>query len=186
MQIKITKEQKKILYISAVVLLFFVCFWSFIYRPQGSKFLETKKELAATEKQISEILSLTKGEELSEAVKKLKVSFDKTSGEFSQGEEGLIRNLSDQANRLKIKVKNINTAVSRSLDVQVAGRKLEELSISMNLSAEYRQLGEYLDILRNNLPILVKVTQVDIKGAGEGVPELSIELKLLAYLFKEN
>ncbi|MBM3248619.1 MAG: hypothetical protein FJZ10_04280, partial [Candidatus Omnitrophica bacterium] len=72
MPIKITKEQKKILYVSVVALLFFVLFWSFIYRPQSGKFLALKQELRDTENKIAEILNLTNGEELTVAVKKLK------------------------------------------------------------------------------------------------------------------
>lgn len=186
MPIKITKEQKKILYVSVVVLLFFVLFWSFIYRPQSGKFLALKQELKEAENKIALILDLTNGEELTVAVKKLRTNLDKAFSQFPKGEEDVIRNLSDEANRLKIKVKNITASGTKMLDVSVQGRNLEELSISMNLSCEYRQIGEYLNILLNKFPILVKVNKLDIKGAGEGKPDLDVDLKLVAYLSKDN
>jgi len=185
MPIKITKEQKKILYVSVVALLFFVLFWSFIYRPQSGKFLALKQELRDTENKIAEILNLTNGEELTVAVKKLKTNLDKAFSQFPKGEEEVIRNLSVEANRLKIKVKNITSSGTKELDISAQGRRLEDLSISMNLSCDYRQIGEYLNILLNTFPILVRVNQLDIKGAGEGNPNLDVDLKLVAYLSKD-
>lgn len=185
MQIKITKEQKKILYISVIVLVSFVLYLSLIHKPQGRKLLDIRKDLASTENQIADILNLAKGDELTVAVKKLKTDLDKAHSQFPQGEEKVIRRLSDEASRLKIKVKNITSSGAKTLDGEVGGRNIDELFISMNLSCEYRQIGDYLDALINNFPILIKVSQLEIKGVGEGVPELDIDLKLSAYLSKE-
>ncbi|HOX55157.1 MAG: hypothetical protein PHI86_06705 [Candidatus Omnitrophica bacterium] len=185
MQIKITKEQKKILYVSVIVLVSFVLYVILIHRPQGSRLLEIRRDLAGTENQIADILSLAKGNELTVAVKKLKTDLDKAYSQFPQGEEKVIRRLSDEASRLKIKVKNITSSGVKTIDEEIGGRNIEELFISMNLSCEYRQLGDYLNVLINNFPILIKVSQLEIKGAGEGASELDVDLKLSAFLSKE-
>jgi len=180
--IKLTKEQTKIIYISLIVLGSLLFFWIFIYGPQGSKLTLLKNELANIENQIVEINKITAGKELAQAVMQLKIKFDTIRSQLPRGEEDIIDYLSDQARKLKIEVKNIMPSNKKSLGNKIAGFTIEELPISMSLVCESKILGTYLDILRNDSPILVRVNNLEISGKGEGRALLDISLKILAYL----
>lgn len=183
---KLTKEQKKIISLSAMVLVFLLIFWIFIYAPQARSFTAIKQELKQAEAQIAEIMSMTAGKELTQAFKDLKTDLVKISGKLPSGEEAVIYNLSESARKLGIEVKNIIPSGKRLLENRVSGYDIEELPISMNLSSDYRAMGEYLNMLRNRFPVLVKVRQLDIKGKGEGRTDLDVALQILAYLSREK
>lgn len=179
---KLTKEQKKIIYISLVVLTFFFSFWIFVYGPQTRKFTSIKEELTQTEARTAEILSIAKGRDLAQAIRDLKINFIEVMGRFPGGEEMVIYNLSETAKKLKIEVKNIVPSTKQLLENKITGYDIEELPISLNLVSEFRSLGEYLNILRNNFPVLIRVRDLDIKGNGEGRALLEVALQISAYL----
>jgi len=52
----------------------------------------------------------------------------------------------------------------------------------MSLSGEYRAIGEYIDVLLNDFPNLVRVRQLNIQGKGEGRPILEADLQISVYL----
>ena len=183
---KITKEQKKIIYISAIIIVSFLLFWFLIYKPQSGEFVLIKNQLDQIDSQISDITSITKGEDLAEVVRKMKIKLDNLSAKFPRGEEEVIHSLSEEARRLNIKVRNIVPSESEPLDSKVGGYSIAELSISMSLTCEYDQLGEYLNILRSDFPVVVQVIQLEINGQGENNPNLNINLNILAYLSKGN
>jgi len=183
---KLTKEQIKIIYISAVVLVFLIIFWIFVYRPQTRELTSIKQELIQAEAQIAEINRLIGDKELTQAAKELNMDFNKIASQLPSGEEDVIDVLSDKARSLSIEVKNITPSGRQVLEDKIAGYNIEELSVSMKIVCEYKVLGEYLNNLRNNLPVLVRVRQINIKGKGEGRPNLEVALEISAYLSKRN
>lgn len=182
----LSKEQKKIIYISAVTLVFLLVLWIFVYRPQSRKFAGIKSELTQVESQIAEISRLSAGKDLAAAVVDLRMGLAKLSAKLPAEDQEVIYHLSENAKKLKIEVKNVTPAGRRLLENKVAGYDIEELPISMNLVAEFRVLGEYLNILRNNLGVLIRVRQLDIRGKGEGRADLDIALQLCAYLSRQK
>jgi Tfp pilus assembly protein PilO len=183
--INLTREQLKIIKIGIVVLVFLLGFWFFVYIPQSKKLTSIKRQLSYIESQISEINKLIENKELTEAVKKLKLELDKNISQLPSGEEDIIDVLSQKAKDLNIEVKDIIPSSSRILEDEVSGYKIEELSISMKFSCEYKVLGEYLDILKDNFPVLVRINSIDVKGRGEGKPVLDVSLQISTYLSKE-
>lgn len=183
---KPTKEQKKIIYIGLIVLFSLLSFRFFVYGPQAKRFALMKKELTRTEAQIAEIKSIAEGKDLSQAVKELKIELMQVKSKLPPREEIVIQNLLESAKKLKIEVKNITPSSKRLLEARVGGYDIEELPISMSLVCEYRVLGEYLNILRNSFPILVRLRRLDIKGKGEGQINLDITLQISAYLSRKK
>lgn len=181
---RLTKEQKKIILISGIAFTAIVIFWIFIYGPQSRKLSAIRKELQYTESQIRNINYLIQGKELSEAVKDLAEQLNRKANLILVSEEDLIHNLSEEARELNIKVKNIKPSGKQSTH-QVAGYNIEESFISMNLSCEFRELGEYLNILRDNFPMLTKIRKLSINGKGEGRANLDVSLHISAYLAKD-
>lgn len=181
---KLTSEQKKIIYISVIMALFLFFFWAFVYNPQSKKFAAIKRELTETEQQIAQIMSIASGRNLADAVGELNKNLVQVTSMLPAEETTVISSLSQDARRLRIEVKNIIPSGRQVLENKVSGYVIEELPISMSLICEYRVLGEYLNILRNKFPVLVRVKQLYIKGKGEGTPNLDISLQLVTYLAK--
>lgn len=184
--LKLTKEQRKIIYISLVVLASLICFWIFIYGPQSRKFTEIKNNLKSTEEQIAGINAITQGKELAEAVKELKTDLIKLAAKFPPGEEVLIQRLSELAKKKGMRLENITPGARKSSGEIVSGYDVEELAITTSLSGEFKALGEYLIALRENFPVLVKIRQINIQGSKEGQVDLSVSLGISAYLAKEK
>lgn len=182
---QLTREQKKIIYIALIVACFLFLFRVFIYAPQQRKLASIKKQLADAETQIAEINRLSAGKELSVTMQDLSGQLRKASGRLLVKDEDVINSLSGLAKKLRIEVKNLDPDDKITLPNRIPGYDAQELPISMNLSCDFKTLGEYLDILRNDLPALIRIKQLDITGSGEGQANLNITLKISAYLLKE-
>jgi len=183
---KLTKEQEKIIYISAVVLASLFLFWAFIYLPQARRLGAIKNKLSDTENQILEITSIVPQDDLKVVVINLNRQFQVAISKLPAHEETVIQYLSDTAKKIKIEVKDIVFSDKQALKNKIPGYAAEEMVVSMNLTCDFRSLGEYLDALRNNSALLIKVRQLDINGNGEGNSNLSINLQISAYLSRKN
>jgi len=164
--------------------LFLFCFWIFIYRPQNKDLSSIKEELNSIENQISEIIDLAQGRELADVVKDFNLQFEDIESFLSLREAEIIYNLSQKAGRLGMVVRSIIPSDKHLLENNISGFEVEELTISMSLSCEYRELGMYLNTLKTNFPALVRIKELSIKGSGEGRPVLDVNLQLCAYLSK--
>ena len=179
---KLTREQIKIIYISAVVVVFLLIFWLFVYGPQSRRLASIKRELANSEAQIAQITNLIGEKELIQAVKEYKIELNSLTSKLPSREEDVIYNLSEQARDLGIEVRNIIPSQKQLVDSGVEGYNIEELPISMNLSCEFQKIGEYLNILRDKFPVLVRVWQLNITTRGAGQVILDVSLQISAYL----
>jgi len=183
---KLTQEQIKIIYISAVALLILFLFWVLLYAPQARKFSTIKKEISDAESQIKDIEALIQGRELTEVAQELNIEFNKLSGMIlsEEKDEEVIDNLSQDAKKFNIEVRDIKPASRVLLKYQVAGLNLVELPISMSLVCESRDLGNYLRVLRHDFPVLLKFRRIEIKSDCEGCHRIGVDLDIAAYLSK--
>lgn len=183
---QLTNEQKKIIYIALIVLGFLLLFWLFVYAPQARRVASIKERLTEAEAQIIEINRITQGRQLSEAVRDLEVQLKKAETRLPQAEATVISSLSEAAKKLKIEVKGLGSVQKRPVPDRVTGYDIEELPITMKLDGEFRAIGEYLDILRNESGVLIRLRQLNIQSAQEAQPYLEANLQISAYLSKEN
>jgi len=183
---KLTKEQIKIIYVGAIAFIILALLSLFFYAPQARRFAAIKREIAECETQISDIENLIQGRELSEVAHELNLQFQKQSRLIlsEEKDEQVINDLSEQARRLNIEVKDIKPSAKQTLKHQIAGYNLLELPISMRLVSESRDLGEYLHKLRTDFPVLVKFRRININSKCEGCYRLDIDLEISAYLSK--
>jgi len=182
----LTKAQKKIIGASLVVLLFLIFIWAFIYRPQRKKVASIRGELVSAEAQITEIINITEGKDLAEVVRGFGIKLNSLKKQLPARDEVIVDALTAAARDSNIEVQNISFSGKQPSQKQIAGFEIEEMLISMQLSCEYRNLGEYLNLLRTNFPILVRVQKLDISGQ-EGTPNLAnISLEVIAYLSREK
>jgi len=181
---KLTKEQIKIIIGGIIAIASLICFIIFIYGPQSKQLKSIKRDLSFTASQIEEINKIMQGKELTEVVQDLNNQLIKVSSSLPLNQEDIVSNLSSEARILKIEIKSINPQEKRLLEDKVIGYDIEELPISISMLCEYRALGNFLDILRDRFPSLVRLKQVTIKSEGEGKPNLDVKLDILAYLSK--
>ncbi len=182
---KLSQEEKKIIYIAATVVLLLLIFWIFIYLPQSRKLASIKNNLNKAETEIVQINRITEGRELAGVMKdfnnQLKAIYSKLPSRF----DDVVDDLSEEARKLNIEVKDINFLNKEILKDMIPGYEIEELPVVMNLVCEYNALGNYLNVLRTKFPVVLKIEQLDIKGGGEGQPKLDANLRILAYLARE-
>ena len=182
----LTKAQKKIIGASLIVLFFLIFIWAFIYLPQRKKVASIRGELISAEAQITEIINITEGKDLAEVVGDFRVRLNSLKKQLPARDEVIVDALTAVARDLNIEVQNISFSGKQPSEKQIDGFEIEEMLISMQLVCEYRDLGEYLSLLRSNFPILVNVQKLDISGQ-EGVPNLAnISLEVIAYLSREK
>lgn len=178
----LTREQKKIIYITGVVIIFLILFFIFVYSPQKRKLSDIKNKLSYAESEIAEINRITQGKPLEQAVRGLNLQLKDLTARLPFRGGDVVKSLSDAARQFKIEVKNIAFAAEQKFSGKIPGYTIKELPISMKLSCEYRNLGEYLHQLRTDFPVFIRVKQLAIEGSGEGVPELVVSLQISAYL----
>ncbi|MFH1441892.1 MAG: type 4a pilus biogenesis protein PilO [Candidatus Omnitrophota bacterium] len=182
---KITKEQKKIIYISLILSAFTVFLWIFIITPQKNKLVSIRNRLSQAEAQITEIKQLTQGRDMAVVVTELNKKLVDALDKLPFRQEVVINYLSDNARNLGIEIKNINLSDKQSAVKTISGYAISEVPININLSGEYRAIGEYLNILRDDSVILIKIGKIDIKGRGEGYSYLDMSLEISAYFAKK-
>ena len=183
----LTQEQKKIIYATGALAALVLLFWFFVYVPQHKKLNQLKARLDSTEKQVAEITNIAKGKDLAQVIRDLKSDFTKTINRLPDQDEVAIFILSDSAKKLKIDVKSISPSVARTIEGAILGYQVMELPVTINLSGEYRALGEYLRMLRSSdFPIFVQVRQFSVKGNGEGQLFLGANLQISTYLAKKK
>ena len=181
---RLTREQRKIIWFSFIAVVLLLCFWIFVYGSQRKRLSSIKMELASIEAQIAEINRISEGRDLSEAVKDFNEELVEAARLLPSRQEEIIFNLSQEARNLGIEVKSIMPSSKELVESKSSAFDIEELSISIKLSCEFRELGMYLDTLRNNFPVLVRIKQLDIRGTGEGKRILDVDLKISTYLSK--
>ena len=179
----LTKAQKNIFILSIVIIIFLLCFWVFIYLPQKNKLASIKKEIADIDAQIAQINRMSGGRDLTEVATSYNAQLRDVSSVFSFSEGELIDNLSKEAKKLNIEINSIKP-LERQAIKEKENLDIEELPVNMQLSCEFRDLANYLKVLRDSFPILVKVKKIDIQGAGEGKDILNVNLQISAYLSK--
>lgn len=182
----LTREQKKIIYLGAITFAFILFFWLGIYAPQARRFASIKKKLVEAEGQIAGIKGLAEGRDFALAISGLRARLTNASKALPSEDTVVIYGLSEAARKLNIQVKSITPSAKRLLEGRITGYDVEELPLSMSMVCEYRTLGEYLNILRNNFPVLIRVRQMDIQNRGEGQAGLEITLQIYAYLSREK
>ncbi len=182
---KISKEQKKIIYISLVLSAFTVFLWILIFSPQKNTLVSIKGRLSQTEARIAEIKQLTQGRDMAVVVAELDKKLVDALNKLPSRQEVVISYLSDNASNLGIAIKNINLSDKQITMKKISNYIIAEVPISINLTGEYKAIGEYLNILRDDSVILSRIEKINIKCKGEGTIYLDASLEINAYFAKK-
>ena len=132
-------------------------------------------------------MSIAKGRDLAIVAKDLRLSLTKTVNKFPIGEDIVVARLTDAAeDQAKLVVKDITPAGRQVIPEKILGVNVEELFLTMSVSGEYRAIGEFLDMLRGDFPVYIRIREIELVGKGEGKPILDCTLQLSAYLTKKQ
>ena len=189
---KITGTQKKIIIVSAVVLVAFLFTWLFVYQPARNKVARIKTELENVNSQIERIEGLVEeGKPIGEEIDKLQKEFDALSAKFPRKEEEALRLVSGFARKLGIEVVSIKPQPKRLFAgkeehaIEFEGKKCQRVFVFVKMKCNYKQLVEYIDMLKGSLPAFVCVESINAskeKIEGAKTPRLKTELGLSLYL----
>lgn len=182
---RLTKAQKNIILLSILAVIFLLCFWIFVYLPQQKRLSSIHKEISYIDTQIAQINEMTGGSDLTEALSDFNARIRDMSAIFSSNDEEVIGSLSKEAKKLKIEIESIKPLEKQPVKDLDPSLNIEELPIAMQLSCEFKDLANYLKILREEFPVLIKMKRLEVKGGGEGKDLLSVNLDISAYLSKQ-
>lgn len=181
--------QKQIFLMAFIVVASVAVLWVFIYNPAKNEMRRLRTELSVFQTEVNKIKRVAGGE------KNLDISYKKFYKKYVNLEERLptdersaLSALSSEANKMKIEVLLIKPEKARkcSLPIDIKEREVKEMPISMNIRCGYMKLGEYLNILREKLPMLMSVDRVDIARSKEkDAAYLDIWLKLTLYMLSK-
>lgn len=184
---KIEKRQQKILLLAGIILGAILIFWIFIYSPKNKQMKEIGAELARVQKDIERIQKIAGGEEsLDVVITKYNRKIKEFKEKLPAQEESTLRRLANKADSMGIEVLSISpqVAADSKLPVNIEGCQCRELVISMQLVASYEKLGEYLGMLKDKFPSVIRLNKVNIEKKGEvkGISELSASIEIALYM----
>lgn len=185
MNIKGSKEQKKIITQSGIFILVVILVFVFAYLPQRKKIIETKEAMAVVEKEIMQIESVAQeGESIEGVVGLFEKKLEVLELMFPYKEEGILKDIQQMAHELGIEIESIQLGNKEKVDwkSKIEGRDCFELPIALTIKCNFRTLIEYLKELVDNFPSLILVNQVSIVQSENEESKLRINVNLSAYL----
>lgn len=189
----INPGDKKILIITGICVSIIFLFWAFIYFPANRKLCFLKSELAAIRIEIAQIESRggKEGRDIAKMVEELQKDFKAAMLKLPDKEEEALRFISTEASKLGIDIVSMQPGSKRSsLDANnnpmyLEGKQCFELPISIEIRGLYKSIGEYLRILREVSPALIKIETVRIQKNENIAPRLNANLELALCLLCE-
>jgi len=185
MNIKGSKEQKKIITQSGIFFLVIVLVFVFIYLPQRRKVIEINEAMAGAKKEIKEIKSAAQeGESLEGAVGLLEKKLVRLESMFPYKEEGILKDIQQIAHELGIEIDSIQPRDKMKVDwsSKIEGRNCFELPITLDIKCSFKTLINYLKELVDEFPSLLTVNHVSMGESRSQESELQIKINLSAYL----
>lgn len=180
-------RQQKILTIAIIGFGIIAILWIFIYIPQRKQLRALQQELSTIEDRIKSITPSSSQGELAFAVADLQKNLKQSQDLFITNERQLITVLSNAATHKNVNVTSIKPQPKTPLQgVDAAeGYACQEVPMSLTLTGEYRNIGEYIQALDHEVPIIITVRRLSIAGKGEGTYVLDAMLDVSAYLLQE-
>ncbi len=184
-------NQKNIMIMLVSIIATFFVFWFFVYSPKRKQTKEIKSEYEAMKKDIKEIESMAGGGMLDASLplldKKLKVLEKK----LPPSEETTLKEIASFANRSGIDVISLTPHAIKKSPMQgdIPGYECMELSIMMDLRCTYKTLGEYLRLLQEEFPTVVRIKNISMskeKSADKTDSALRARLVLIMYMLHEK
>lgn len=186
---KITLMQKKIITITSIVVLAFLGFWAGVYLPSKKTVSKIKSQLDSVEAQLQEIQTLIgEGKTINESVQTLMERHQQLNILFPRKEEESLRVLSHLTRDLNIELVSIKPQQKKVCldenrkEIEIEGKIMRTLSVSIGLRCFYKDLAKYLQALRDNLPVFITIERLNIKKGRSDSARLDVTLDVNLYL----
>lgn len=187
MQISI-KQKITIVTIGIVILIFYL-FITFVYNPEKKQLNDIKQEYIAAKAQVEEFNRMVgEGKQIGDVISAFNNKMDVFDSRFPEKEEVMLREISGACEKAGITVSSIVPQKKRDLQlVSIKHSIVQEMPISISLTASYKKLGELLRILRDDLPVFVRVDNVSMsKSGGPQSSLLNVSLNMNTYLISRS
>lgn len=185
-----TQNQKKIIIAALIAVVTFLIFWSMIYLPSKKRVSQLKAELAAKEEEIADIQMMA-GQDgsLEQRMTLLKERLLKLEEKFPAQEEEALQKISDFARQLKITLISIKPSQREAVilsgrePLAIDQRVCQSISVVADMRCTYAELVEYMKLLRDELPALAIVENLELSRDNATQPgALRVKLGFKIYL----
>ena len=186
---KINSPQKKIIFITLIIIFTFMIFWFFIYLQSNNVVHKIKAELAGLETQLLEIeTAMSEGRSMQENITLLIDRARELENKFPGGEENGLSEISDLANKLNIEIISFKPQPKTEFigqdgqGIVIEGKTCRRLAVSIGMRCAFGDLVKYITALSDKLPVFVSIDNLKINKDNSGAAKLNIVLELSLYL----
>ena len=179
----------KIGIIAVVGAMMFLIIGVFMYFPSRQMAKRLKNELSVVKNQIRQIERIFgKGDKMERSKKMLEARYQNVSSKFPKKEEEAMRMLSDIAKKFKTEVNSVSSRPKEFVfdgdgkKLEVQGEFCQKILVSMKIKANYKDLIEYIDALKETLPAYITIESLVIRKDTSGSLKLNVDLNLILYL----
>jgi len=177
----ISKEGKIFMGVLAVVGIFM--FYGKVWKPQGNKIKELKKNIDDTRKEIDKVREDIAGmKEIEAEFAKLKLKVAEAEKKLPREEElpQIIRDITATGSTHNIEIDNLRIAAV------VPKQFYEEHHYNFSISASYHKLAQFFtDICQKERIMTVKDLKLAPAGGSEATPDLQTTFTLIVYTYIE-
>ncbi|MFC1703885.1 type 4a pilus biogenesis protein PilO [Candidatus Omnitrophota bacterium] len=185
----LTKSQKKVFTVAAVLIVVFMLFVIFMYLPYVQSVKRSKAQLVTLEGLISKIEQLGgKNIPLHVGIEAFQQKLQELDSKFPDKEEESLTNISRFARESNIEIaslkpqpKSVVLDESRQ-EVQLGGKVFRKVAVMLQLKCSYKNLVQFIEKLEQGLPALVSIERIDITKSSSGDTPLEVSLDLIVYL----
>jgi len=171
LKIELNKTQKLIFLMAFIIFIVIFILWLFVYSPTRAKANVLKEELDAIRLDIRDITRIAGGQKnMDVAYKKFHEKLKELNRIIPTEEKSALSLLSKIADEMGIKILIMRPggAAESQIDLEIKGKLIVEMPMSLELKCDYKTLGEYLNRIRTELPVLVVVNEVKMSRLAEG------------------
>ena len=179
----------KINIIAGISVAAFIIFWVFLYIPSKKTIKKLKEELGIVQGQIRQIEgNFGEGGKLGDWIILLEKRYKALDSKFPEKEEEALGALSDLAKQHKIEIRSIQSQPKTffldkdAKKIDIEGKVCQIFRVSMELSASYQDLVEYIDALKESLPAYVTIESLRVNKSSSGSLKLNVALNVALYL----
>lgn len=182
---KISRSQRRIIAVTALIISAFWIAGFFIYTPMKNKLAALSGELKGTEAQIQEIEKMiSHGQEMGAGIRLLEEKSRQMESRFPVKEDTALTALFELSHKAKVEIVSIKTQPARLCGQQLAlgERRCHELAVFLEMKGGYKELVGYIGLLKTSLPALMSLEKLNIYRAGTTASSLNIGMDIKLYL----
>lgn len=184
---KIDKGRRSVIILFGVITTLVLVFVLFLFVPKYKTLRKVKGELINLQAEIDRVSAIIgKNETLSEVINKFNQKLKELDEKLPTKEETTLSLIAVKANELGLEVVSIkpNKDVDSTIPVSIKGHKCKQMPIEIELTASYQSLGEYIKVLRREIPCTIRINSVFINKESEkdGKAVLSARIVMSLYL----